>query len=352
MNDQKTIFIVDDIVTNLSVVKDALKADYRVRTLSSAAHLFELLSKVKPDLILLDIEMPVMTGIEAFDILRADKELSDIPVIFLTSVVDSQVESDLFAKGAVDFVSKPFSEAVLRNRIKMHLNLNLLIKERTRALKRKTKALKRIQDALVSVLSDMVENRDQETGGHVWRTSEYMRLLIEEMVRQGLYREELHEEDIEMLVASAKLHDIGKIKISDNVLNKPGKLSDEEFDRMRHHTTLGADIIDRMMSLSGEAQFLDIAKVIALSHHERWDGTGYPAGLQGREIPLQARIMSLVDVYDALRSERPYKAAMSPDETVTLITEAAGTQFDPEIVQVFLSIKDRFEALREEEEEA
>lgn len=338
----KTVFVVDDNAVNLSVAKDALKEQYRVRTLPSAIKMFEILEKVIPDLILLDIEMPEMDGFEALKILKKKEETSNIPVIFLTSLTDATVESRGFQMGVVDFINKPFSKPVLINRIRTHLDINEIIKDRTEQLHKKTVSLEKLQNSLVFVLADMVENRDGETGGHIERTSIYIKILVEEMITNNVYADELEKTMIDVLISSARLHDIGKIAISDTVLNKPGKLTDEEFEIMKTHCEIGADIINSIILRADGADFLYNAKLIAETHHERWDGKGYPKGLSGTDIPLHGRIMSVVDVYDALRSERPYKKAFTPDEAVRIIMENSGTQFDPLIAEVFYNARDRF----------
>ena len=335
----KTIFIVDDNAVNLSVAKDALKEQYRVRTLPSAAKMFEIMEKVTPDLILLDIKMPDMDGFEALAVLKGNKSTAEIPVIFLTSLTDANVEARGFQMGVVDFIHKPFSAPVLQNRIKTHLDIDKIIQERT-------SSLKSLKNALVYTLADMVENRDKGTGGHIERTTLYIKALLEEMVTKKVYLEKLKEMDIDMFVSSARLHDLGKVAITDVVLNKPGKLTDEEFAIMKEHCKVGEDIIDNIMLRTEDVEFLYNAKLIAGSHHERWDGKGYPRGLAGEDIPLQGRIVAVVDVYDALVSERPYKKAFTPDQAADIIMEGAGSHFDPKIAEVFFNAKELFKEIK------
>jgi putative two-component system response regulator len=336
----KTIFAVDDSDTNLSTAKKALENRYRVFTMSSAAKMFALLEKITPDLILLDIEMPEMSGFEALICLKASPLYKDIPVIFLTGYLNDAVEANGFELGVVDFITKPFSTPVLLNRIKTHLDIDELIRERTAQIRR-------LQNGIVTVLADVVEERDERTGGHNDRTAMYVRILIKAMEEHGVYADEMHEWDVEMVASSARLHDVGKIHIFDMVLNKPGKLDSEEYEKMKLHTTEGARIIDRMIKQTGEEEFLNNAKLFAEYHHECWDGTGYPHGLSGTEIPLQGRIMAIADVYDALVSLRPYKEAFTNEEAVHIIMTMAGKHFDPKIVEVFLEVKDQFNAVRE-----
>ncbi|WP_461256793.1 HD-GYP domain-containing protein [Treponema sp. R80B11-R83G3] len=335
----KTIFVVDDSDTNLSMAEAVLEDHYRVMTMPSAIKMFAFLEKIVPDLILLDIEMPEMDGMEALKRLKSESKWSDIPVMFLTGRNNAEVEAHGFELGAVDFITKPFSGPVLLNRMKTHLDIDGIIRERTQRLRE-------IRNSIVSVLADMVETRDKGTGGHIERTSVYIKILIQEMKERGLYAEETQNWDIDKMMASARMHDLGKITITDTIINKPGKLTDNEFDIMKGHTSEGERIIDEIISRTGEGEFLNNAKLFAGTHHERWDGKGYPRGLKGNEIPLQGRIMAIVDVYDALVSERPYKKAFSEDEAVNIIMKNAGTHFDPKITELFYEIKDRIKMAR------
>ena len=335
---QKVIFVVDDNDTNLAMAEEALENQYRVMTLPSAEKMFALMEKVRPDLILLDIEMPEMDGFAALQLLKTNVLYYDIPVIFLTGMTDADIEARGFELGVVDFITKPFSAPVLTNRIKTHLEIDELIRERTRQLQQ-------LQNAIVFGFADIIESRDHETGGHVDRTSKYIRILINEMMSRGVYVDELKNMDIESLISSARLHDVGKIGTTDLILNKPGKLTQDEFVVMKTHTTEGEKIIDHIASRTTDADFLENARLFAGYHHERWDGTGYPSGLKGKEIPIQGRIMAIADVYDALVSQRPYKKAFSEEDTVRIIMDNAGKQFDPVIADVFFKVKDQFHAV-------
>ena len=336
----KTIFVVDDSDTNLSMAESALETQYSVLTMPSANVMFSLLKKIKPDLILLDIEMPVMNGFTALQKLKSEEVWADIPVMFLTGRTDEAVEVQGFEMGAVDFVTKPFSAPVLLNRIKTHLDIDKIIRERTTQLHR-------LQNNIVSVLADMVENHDKGTGGHIERTSLYIKILIEEMKMRGVYLDEISEWDVEKIISSARMHDLGKISITDIIVNKPDKLTPDEFEVMKTHAVEGERIIDEIISRTGEGDFLRNARLFAGTHHERWDGMGYPRRLKGEAIPLQGRIMAIVDVYDALVSERPYKRIFSDEEAVKTIMENAGTHYDPKIAEVFYEVKDQFKAVRE-----
>jgi len=328
---QELIFVVDDNYTNLAEAAAALETKYQVLTMQSAEKMFSLLEKKKPDIILLDIEMPDQSGFDAIKKMKSCDAYSNIPVIFLTSRTDAASEAQGIELGAVDFILKPFSEPVLLNRIKHHLNIDKLIRERT-------DHLVRLQNSIVFVMAVLVENRDKNTGGHVERTAKYMRKLVEAMTARGLYADEMRSWNLESVISSTRLHDLGKVVIPDSILNKPGPLTEEEFQIMKTHPLEGERIIDEAIQRTGDAEFLSNAKAIAVSHHERWDGVGYPYGLKGEEIPLQARMMAIIDVYDALVSKRSYKKALSHKEAVKIIMEGSGKHFDPQIVDVFCEI--------------
>jgi len=331
----KTIFVVDDNNVNLLAADEALSAHYRVYTLASSESMFQLMENIKPDLILLDILMPKMDGFETIKILKSNGRFTDIPVIFLTSRTDEGTESQGFAMGAVDFISKPFSKPVLLNRINTHLDIENLIQDRT-------DSLKRLKNGLVTVLANMVERRDMMTGSHIERTTKYIRKLLEKMLEKRIYYDELIQWNIETVISSVRLHDIGKIAVSDMLLNKRGALTADEFENMKKHALEGEGIIEDIIVESGDGFFLQHAKLFAGYHHERWDGTGYPHGLKGTDIPLQGRIMAIVDVYDALVSARPYKEAFDHGKAVQIITEGRGNHFDPSIVDVFLEYEQEF----------
>ena len=334
----KTIFVVDDSDTNLSMAEAALEDQYRVMTMPSAGKMFAFLEKIIPDIILLDIEMPDIDGFTALKKLQSHESWVRIPVMFLTGRSDAEVEVRGFEMGAVDFLLKPFSPSVLKNRIKTHLNIDRIIRERT-------EQLNRMQNSIVEVLADMVENRDKGTGGHIERTSFFLKILMEGMKTHGVYQNEIGKWDVDKMISAARMHDLGKISITDLIINKPGKLTPEEYKIMKTHAEEGERIIDEIISRTGDGDFLRNAKLFAGYHHERWDGKGYPRGLKGEEIPLQGRIMAVVDVYDALVHDRPYKKAFTEEEAVKIIKENSGTHYDPKIVEVFYDVKDQFKEL-------
>jgi putative two-component system response regulator len=222
------------------------------------------------------------------------------------------------------------------------LEIDDVIRDRMTMFQQQTERLQKLKDSMVSVLAEMLESRDKATGGHIERTSAYLRLLIDAMIERDIYAEEAKSWDIDLAVTSARLHDVGKIAVSDLILNKPEKLTTGEYETMKIHAAEGERIINKIVNQAGDEDFLHFAKLFAGYHHERWDGLGYPHGLKGEEIPLQGRIMAIVDVYDALSSERPYKPALSSDQVVDIILGGKGEQFDPKLVDLFYEIKELF----------
>jgi len=322
----KKVVMVDDDITNLIIAKNALIDKYDVFTVPSGKKLFRLLERVIPDLILLDVEMPDMDGYEVIKALKSSKNTEDIPVIFLTGHIDPESEIKGFDMGACDYISKPFSKQILLKRVEVQL----LIEKQKRDLKAE------LQNAILKTVADLIECRDDITGGHIERTQKYLRLLISALMRKGVYTDELVLWDIDQFVMSSQLHDVGKISIKDYILMKPDKLTHEEFEEMKQHAVYGEEIIKRIGGGTTENAFLEHARIMAGTHHEKWNGQGYPYALKGEEIPLQGRLMALVDVYDALTNERPYKRAFSHEDSVEIIKTARATHFDPEIVDVFL----------------
>jgi len=331
----KIIFIVDDNKSNLFSAKTALDGAYKTYALLSAERMFKMAERIIPDLILLDVDMPEMDGFEAMRILKSDERWKAIPVIFLTARNDAEAEVRGFDMGALDFINKPISPPVLIKRIETHLETDKLIKE-------SQKALRKIHNATISVIADLVETRDETTGGHVERTQIYLELLVNELLRTGVYKDEVSAWDKSILLSSAQLHDVGKIGISDLILNKPGKLTDEEFDIIKRHCDKGELVISQIIERSDNDMSLEHAKRFAAYHHEKWDGTGYPRGLSGEAIPLEGRIMAIADVYDALVSKRPYKEPFSHEQAVEIIQKGSGTHFDPQIVEAFLNVEEDF----------
>ena len=332
---QKTIFVVDDSLSNLSLAEETLEKYYRVITLSSAEKMYSTLEKVIPDLIMLDIAMPDESGFDAMKKLKANKKHTEIPVIFLTALTDTFNEALGIELGAVDFITKPFSEPVLLNRVKNHIQIDNIIKERTALLTS-------LKTGIVSTMSSIIENRDNNTDGHIERSKVHLKTLLESMQNLGVYTDQINMWDFDTFTTAACLHDVGKIQIPKAILNKPGSLTDEEFKIVKTHTIEGEKIIDQMIKQTGEAEFLHNAKLVAVYHHERWDGTGYPYGLKSDEIPLPGRIMAVIDVYDALVSNRSYRKAMTHEEATDILNKESGTHFDPKLIAAFNKVSNSF----------
>ncbi|AEF81723.1 HD domain-containing phosphohydrolase [Leadbettera azotonutricia] len=338
---RKTIMLVDDNPINLNAGKTMLKDKYDVYPLLSGEKLFAMLEKVTPDLILLDIEMPELSGYEVIKILKTNPKYEEIPVIFLTSWNDSGSELEGLSLGAIDYVAKPFSPPLLLKRIEIHLLMAAQKKELKdyndnlqKKVEDKTRQVVKLQNSILITMTELVEFRDETTGGHIERTQGYVEIMLKKIFSDRIYWEDVSLWNFEFLIASVPLHDVGKIRISDTILNKPGKLMPEEFEIMKKHAIYGEEAIEAIMRTTSENDFLKHAKIFAGAHHEKWDGSGYPRGLKGLDIPLQGRLMAISDVYDALISERPYKKAMSHDEAIGIIREGKGQHFDPVLVDL------------------
>ncbi|MCL2762165.1 MAG: response regulator [Treponema sp.] len=351
-NNRKRIIMVDDDRTNLTVARNALIDSYDVFTVSSGEKLFLLLQKLTPDLILLDVDMPEMNGYEVIKILKRSKATADIPVIFLSVLINPESEIIGLDLGAVDYLFKPFSRDLLLKRISLHL----LLEEQRRELKRytsnlegivveKTQTVYDLQNAILNALAEFVECRDDMTGRHIERTQNYLRLLVNFLLKNDVYKKEITSWDINFFVMSSQLHDVGKIAIRDSILLKPGKLLDDEFEEMKKHVMFGLKIVERIEENTKENTFLKHAKILIASHHERWDGSGYPNGIKGEAIPLQGRLMAIVDVYDALINERPYKKVLTHKEAIEIIKDGLGRHFDPLVGEIFIRYEDAFAAI-------
>ncbi len=356
MTDKRhTILIVDDTPDNITLINSVLKNDYYTKIAVDGEKALKIVSQQqKPDLILLDIMMPGMDGYEVCQRLKADVATRDIPVIFLTAKIQVEDEQKGFAVGAVDYITKPISIPILLARVATQLQLkeardqlknqNAILEEK---VAQRTKELQISQDISILAMSSLAEIRDNETGNHIRRTQYYVKYLAEQMARVDKYADLLDSRTIELLFKSAPLHDIGKVGIPDRILHKPARLDDDEFEIMKTHAQLGADAIMEAESLLGnkETSFLVFAREITACHHEKWDGSGYPTGLKGEEIPLSARLMAVADVYDALISRRVYKPAFSHEKAVALILQGRGTHFDPDIIDIFETMTDAFKAI-------
>ena len=346
---RKRIIVVDDNPTNLTSCKNILKPFYEVFLVPSSEKMFELMERFLPDLILLDVEMPGINGYEAARMLKNNNDFKEVPIIFLTAKREAESEMEGLELGAVDYIMKPFVASILLRRIETHMSHTVHRKELReinasihKRFMQKLGQVWTLQNSVLSIVADLVEFRDAVTGGHVARTQQYLSCLINKLIETDLYTEETSRWDLDFVLPSAQLHDVGKIGISDIILNKPGPLTPEEFDVVKTHVAIGMEAIDRMEQATGDHDFFYHAKLFAGTHHERWDGKGYPAGLKGEEIPLDGRLMALVDVYDALISERPYKPAYTPEAAAAIIKEGKGTQFDPQLVELFCLLEDQF----------
>lgn len=343
-SEKRNVLVVDDTPENLAVISGVLKQDYKVRAAPSGERALQIaFSDNPPDLILLDIMMPEMDGYEVLRRIQADARTNSIPVIFVTAMDQEQHEEHGLNLGAVDYITKPISPAILLARVRNHL----LLKDAKDFLKDQQKFLERevavIQDVAIHAFGSLAETRDNETVNHIRRTQNFVRLLAESLKNHPRFSSVLTDHTISLLSKSAALHDIGKVGIPDRILLKVDALEPDEFDLMKTHTTIGRDAIERAeQALGTNTEFLKHAKEITYSHHERWDGEGYPQGIKGDAIPISARLMALADVYDVLISLRPYKDPMPHDEAVQIIATAKNTHFDPDVVDAFLQIHQEF----------
>ena len=349
-----TILVVDDTPDNLILMTDLLKPAYVVKVATNGERALKLAAgAAKPDLIMLDIMMPGIDGYEVCKRLKADPNTREIPVVFLTAKSDIEDERHGFEVGAVDYITKPISPPIVLARVKLHLALKAhtdFLRDKNDFLEaevsRRTREVMAIQDVTIMVMASLAETRDSETGNHIRRTQHYVRALAEHLRTHPRFAATLTNHYIEMLFKSAPLHDIGKVGIPDRILLKPGKLTTEEFEVMKTHTTLGREAIEHAeQQLKLEVPFLVIAKEIAYSHQEKWDGSGYPQALQGDAIPLSARLMAVADVYDALISRRVYKAAMPHEQAVQIIQQGRGQHFDPDIADAFVALQVQFQSI-------
>lgn len=347
--DRKTIFLVDDDLTNLAIGNKALNDVYDVFTLNSCTRLFKMLEKRIPDLILLDVEMPEINGYETIKLIKSREDTKNIPVIFLTAQSDMENELKGLSLGAIDYIIKPFSPPLLLKRIEIHLLIeyqkNELInfnKNLQKMVDERTKTVVELKDSYLRTMAELVECRDYITGGHIERTQHYLSILLDALQKSGLYSEEISDWDMELIVHSAQLHDIGKIAIKDSILQKPGNLTKEEFEEIKMHVPVGVKVLEKIRKNTSEREFLEQAGILVATHHEKWDGSGYPLGLKGTEIPLQGRLMAIADVYDALASNRPYRKALEHDEVVNIIESSKGKHFDSVLVDLFRTVAEKF----------
>ncbi|MDP3023356.1 MAG: two-component system response regulator [Sulfuricurvum sp.] len=349
-----SILVVDDTTDNLTLISALLNDFYKIKVANSGEKALKYLEgDSNPDLILLDIMMPVLSGHDVIRRLKSNPKTRDIPVIFLTAMSEPEDEKKGLELGAVDYITKPISPPILLARIKSQLQVkaasdflhdkNLYLETE---IAKRTHEISAIQDVTILAMASLAETRDLETGNHIRRTQHYVKALAQKLKTNPNFGYFLSDAMIETLYKSAPLHDIGKVGIPDRILLKPGKLTHDEFEIMKTHTTLGRDAIKHAESQLGiQVEFLRIAKEIAYYHQEKYDGSGYPTGASGNDIPISARLMSLADVYDALISRRVYKEPMSHADAVKIILEGRGKHFDPEVVDAFLTLQKEFQSI-------
>lgn len=349
------VMIVDDVPENLMLLVNTFEdQNYRIKAFLSGKMAIDSALKNPPDLILLDVMMPDVDGYEVCKILKKDKRFEEVPIIFISALSESFDKVKAFNVGGVDYVSKPFDANEVKARVKVHLTLRLLQNKLLNynmklksIVKEQVKEISESQLAIISAMTKLAEARDDDTGRHIERTQTFCKLLAEELQKKVEFKEIIDDDFIYNIYYSSPLHDIGKISIPDNILLKPGRLTLEEFEKMKHHAIIGRDYLVEAFNKSPKNSFLKMGVEIAGSHHEKFDGSGYPNGISGINIPLSARIMALADVYDALRSKRVYKEAFSHEESVNIIMDGRGTHFDPVIVDAFLNLENEFNFIRE-----
>jgi len=327
---QKTILVVDDDNINLLTAKKYLQQEYKVIAMNSGKTMLRYLDSHVPDLILLDIMMPEMDGFELMAILQANPQWKTIPVIFLTGDHTCETQAKCFQVGAMDFVMKPFIYVILSSRIKHALEIS-------DARKNLEHRIVQMQSGIITSVANLIESRDGTTGEHVKRTRDYVEYILKKMQQLLLYKDQLTTEFSSLLCDAAPMHDIGKLVIPDVILQKPGIYTPEERTEMQKHSAAGGALIRKNMSELQEQKFVDMASDVATYHHERWNGSGYPTGKAGLEIPLAARIMAVADVFDALTSKRSYKESMSFDQAIEIMRKGKGVDFEPCLIDAFLN---------------
>lgn len=343
MEKKQRVLIVDDSADNIQVLMGLLKDEYKLVAATSGEKALTLAAQQPlPDLILLDIMMPEMDGYEVCRRLKEQEDTRAIPVIFVTAMTSAEDEYKGLELGAVDYLTKPIIPELTKARIRNHLELKRHQDQMEDLVQEKTNKLQLTQSVMIESLGTLAEYRDPETGGHIKRTQNYVKALAKHLQAIPQYKAELDDEKIELLFMSAPLHDIGKVGVSDAILLKPGKLTDDEFAEMKRHAEYGANALEKAAISLGDESFIECAKEIAYFHHEKWDGSGYPQGIAGTDIPLPGRIMAIADVYDALISKRVYKPPFTHEKAVSIILEEKGKQFEPALVDAFSEIEPTF----------
>lgn len=335
--------MVDDVVENVDILMETLKYDYKMVAALNGEKAMKLVqSKNPPDLILLDVMMPGIDGYEVCRRLKSDETTKNIPIVFLTALDQEKDEAQGLELGAVDYITKPFNPDLVKTRVRNHMelkghrdHLEDLVEDRTIQLEQANEKVRTSALDTIHRLSRAAEFKDQDTGSHILRMGHYAAALAATLG--------LENDRIDSILYAVPMHDIGKIGIPDHILLKPGKLTAEEFGTMKQHTTIGARILE-----NSHAEFIRMAETIALTHHEKWDGSGYPNGLKGSEISLEGCITAVSDVFDALVTKRPYKAPFSIDESLHIIKEGRGTHLNPDVVDAFFDIEDEILSIKEE----
>ncbi len=350
-----SVLVVDDTEANVDILVEALGDSYDVSVAIDGESALEAVTESPPDIILLDIMMPGIDGYEVCRRLKQDPRHARIPVVFLTAMTEVENKTKGFQMGAVDYVTKPFEIMEVQARVKTHLSLMLAGRELEQQneilevkVAERTMELALTQDVTIHSLATLCETRDNETGGHILRTQRYVKALAKKLAAHPKFAGQLDPRTIQLLFKCAPLHDIGKVGVPDAILLKPGKLTDDEFDIMRTHCELGFQALEKSEKLfhtGNVPSFLEHAKDIAFTHHEKFNGTGYPRGLAGDDIPISGRIMAIADVYDALICKRVYKPPFTHGKAVEIITKDSGTHFDPDLVEAFLAIQEEFRAI-------
>jgi len=345
---RETILIVDDIETNRIILENILQDSYEIIQAGSGidATAMMLSGEASPSIVLLDIMMPEMDGYEVLEIMKSNPETVNIPVLFITAADSETNESKGLSLGAVDYISKPFNPEVVKVRVENHLKLRNYSESLEEMVKIKTAELVRTKEKILETMANIIEYRDMESGHHVKRTSELTKALIDYLYINNCEGRVFDDMDHDTIIKAVPLHDIGKISIPDNILLKPGPLTKEEFAIIKTHAAIGSEIVKAMLD-EDDTQYLKYCYDICRFHHERWDGAGYPDGLSGEDIPLSARILAIVDVYDALVSTRVYKPALSHEKAMEIIKSGAGTQFDPVIVDALMIMNETFREIHD-----
>lgn len=339
----KKVLVIDDNKATLAMAKQTLGEDYSVIAVISGYQALKYLEKETPDLILLDLNMPDMDGKQTMLKIRGNEKWSEIPIIVLTVENNPQTEVECLEMGAIDFIAKPFVPQVMKSRIARALELEDYRRKLQLDNEKKKMQLEKMKTQLIMVLANMIDNRDNVTGVHVRRVSAIVETIVKKMRAEGMYPEFLDDRYVISISLSAPLHDIGKIKIPDTVLKKQGDLTEEEFELMKTHTIEGARILEECAKEIDDNYYLLLGRDMAAYHHEWWNGKGYPYGLKGIKIPFCARVLAVADVFDALVSKRSYKQQMSFEQAFEIIKKGSGGHFDPEIVDVFLSMRPEIE---------